>query len=458
MNVKYKLGILLGVIMVSTSLYAQPDCRSIIGAHIKPIGNSPVSWGVEGLTAIGFMPDRYVANWNLYGAIDYTKGNHQFYFEGAYKDYYNSASNPEGEAPQTDLPEYNRPTPTQFGLRELNYKYSGEGSQLSVGVRGLKTDDYFLFDERMLGITATKKWNALEVSANIGTVTEQIARFSNVCGTRHIYNIIHRSQYNFVGDRPFETNLAGVFLTWKPGAGKSKSVALGNDDTFETFDDGTSDEFSTEGFETIDEFSNDEFTTGEIGKKTKKSFLKLNETGAFFYEEFGSGFHEYKYYSGVFSQFTLPFDTELETELVDQYILNDHALAYWLSLSKAESWGDGSSTNFKLSYLGKFNINDGAHFYPAFSNLFLGEVLRLDAIDLPLLSGTIKHFFNHKYKPTLQLNGVMQLKNDKSREGDLLAGVKLFKHVRVTGILGYLSSGLLEQDYWLARMELRIAL
>lgn len=464
MNVKCKIGIIGFGLLLSIMVKAQPDCRSIIGAHLKPIGQTPVSWAVEGLAAAALMPDRVVANWNLYGAIDYNKGNHQFYFEGAYKDYFNSASNPDGEEAQTDLPDYNRPKPTTFGLRELNYKYTNSGTRLAIGVQGIHTADYFLFDERMLGLSTSKKWNTFEVSAQLGTVTEQIARFSNVCGTRHIYNIIHRSQYNFVGDRPFETNFGALFLIWRPSSKKPKLAEPNYINSFNSLSNEGADEFTTDEFGSSDEFSNDEFGESDefsitsIDKKSKRQLIKLDEIGTFFYEEFGEGFHEYKYYSGAFTQVLFPYNIELKGELVNQYILNDHALAYWFSLTKSNSWGNGSSTKFKVAYLDKINIDNNAHFYPAFANLFLGEVLKLDAIDLPLASLTIKHYFNNKYKPTLQLNGVMQIKRDRSSELDILAGVKLFNHMRITGILGYMSSDLLEQDYWLTRLEVRIAL
>ena len=456
-SAKFKI-VLVGVgFLISLIANAQSDCRSIIGAHIKPIGGSPFSWGIEGLTAAGLMPDRFVANWNIYGALGFGNQNHQFYFEGAYKNYYNSASNPEGEEPQTDLPTYNRPEPKQFGLRELHYQYTKSNLKFKMGVQGLRTADYFLFDERMLGVSISKKWSSLEVSANIGTVSERIARFSDVCGTRHIYNIIHRSQYNFVGDRPFETNFGGVFFNWKPSARKLEVASSGDDDTFETFESGTEDEFSTDEFGSADEFSSDDFSTSGFDESKKSIPIKLEEMGLLFYEEFGTGFHEYKYFSGGFAQIQLPGDFEFKTELIDQYILNDHAVAYWLAVSKTKTWGNGSSSNLRISYLDKIDIDEQAHFYPAFSNLFLGEVLKLDAIDLPLLAGTVKYYFNHHLKSTLQVNGVMQLGHDHSREVDLIAGIKLFKHFRLTGIMGYMSSDLLDQNYWLARMELRMA-
>jgi len=83
--------------------------------------------------------------------------------------------------------------------------------------------------------------------------------------------------------------------------------------------------------------------------------------------------------------------------------------------------------------------------------------MKLDAIDLPLISGTFRHDFNSKGKPTIQLNGVFQPNGEHSRELDLLLGFKPFRNLRTTLIGSYLNSELIEKDYWMAKLELRVA-
>ena len=104
--------------------------------------------------------------------------------------------------------------------------------------------------------------------------------------------------------------------------------------------------FETEGNKN-DEF--DSFSSDEFSEETSKAkLLKINELGLLFYEEFGEAFHEYKYYSGIFGMLELPFEVKLRAELVDQYILNDHALAYWVNLQKRnfmELWWKFVSAN-----------------------------------------------------------------------------------------------------------------
>ena len=435
------LLLLLGCIK---DLKAQPDCRSIIGAHLTPIGETPLSWAVEGTMAGAVMNDREIANWSLYGGLDYTSNNHQFYFEGAYKDWYNSAQNPDGADPQTGLINYNRPTRYNWGLRELYYKYGNGSEYIKSGVQSIKSDDYFLFDERALGVSASKSFSQIKATFNIGTVSQRLARFQDVCGNRHIYNIVHRSQYNFVSDDPWDSNFAGVFLKWTPSQLKTTTSKKGTSKGDE--------------FESFDEFSSDEFSSGEFNQAAAngKSF-KLKEAGLLFYEEFGSEFHDYKYYTGAYAGIALPFEWLIKVEVVDQYIKDDHAVALFAEAEKTMSWDNGSSSNVNFGVLGKIDIDDNAHFYPAFSNLFKGEVMRLDAIDLPLGYFSVKHHFPGKLKFYTQVNAIAQLNDDESKELVLLTGIKLLGHARLTGIFSYITSDALEEDYWMSKLELRVA-
>lgn len=444
-----KAGWLLIIfIMINWSAHAQPDCRSTLGAHNKPIGHTDVSWAFEGAVAGAVMNDRYIANTSLYSALGYQFGKSNFYFEGAYKNWYNSASNPDGVDRDSSMIDYNKPTRYHWGLRELHYKFQLDDFTIKAGVQGLKSKDYFLFDERMLGVLAEKYFGAFNISGSVGSVSQRIARFQDVCGNRHVYNIIHRSQFNFVSDNLWESNYGAMFLTWNPRSG----MAAENEEDVELSDDefGSFDEFST------DDFSNDEFVDDEFSRK--RNGAKVEEAGLFFYEEFGSGFHEYKYYSGAYASFTFWTQLNLKVEFVDQYIYNDHALAYFAEAEKVQSWSNGASTQLQLGYLGVINISEEAHFYPAFTNLFLGEVMRMDAIDLPLVYGSVKHVLPGKWKWNVQLNGAAQLQSYQSKELDLVLDFKPIKNIRISGIGSVMSSELLESTYWMAKLEVRIAI
>jgi len=436
-----RLMILFFLISLSAEMNSQVECRSILGAHLNEIKGTPLSLGLELSGSAAILNDRRIANFHVYGGLDYTRKKHQFYFEGAWKGWYNSGNNPDGEQAQTDYPDYNRPERAHLGFREMYYSYGNKTDFLKLGVQTHETPDYFLFNERMLGISGSKRLNNLNFTGSLGTITNRISRFGDVCGNRHIYNILHRSQFNFTGDKPGETNFGTIFLNWK-----RDSAPLPDKKQEEQSDD-----FNE--FEQFEDFGSD--ITEEISKKPV--YFKPEQAGIFFYEEFGSGFHEYKYYSGFYAGFQTLFGSMLHLELVDQYILNDHAVAFWLELEKEYFWENGAVTKLGISYLDKIDIDQNAHFYPAFSNLFMGEVMRLDAIDLPLLSGSAKHHFKSKKKTYVQLNIVRQLKGNHSGELDLQFGRKVSDHFLLTSIISYMTSELLENNFWMAKLEARYA-
>ena len=92
--------ILIGTIFSSNTATAQMECRSMIGAHLTPLGeNIPISWAVEGTFAPGLMTSPYDTLGNarlnggmLLGALDFKlSGKSNIYVEGGYKNWTNSA-------------------------------------------------------------------------------------------------------------------------------------------------------------------------------------------------------------------------------------------------------------------------------------------------------------------------------------------------------------------------------
>lgn len=438
-----RINLILFVILNTVTVFAQPDCRSILGAHSKPLGSTGISWAAEGTIAGGIMNDRKIANGSLYVGTEYQFGKSNLYFEGAYKNWYNTAANPDGEDRDSSMVDYNKPTRYNWGFRELHYSFKNDDFYVKLGVQSIKSKDYLLLDERVFGVSAEKKLGAFTLNGNLGSVTQRIARFQDVCGNRHVYNIIHRSQYNFVGEKLGETNLGALHLTWKP----TKKSSVGSS---------SKKELEEEEFGAFEEFSENEFSSDEFQKEETK--FRVAETGMFFFEEFGMGFHEYKYYSGFFAAFNVFDFLELKSQVVDQFIYNDHALAYFLEAEKVINWIGGNSSQIQLGYLGKFDITESAHFYPAFTNLFLGEVMRMDAIDLPLSYASVKHMFTGKRKLSVEIKGVAQLKGSQSRELDCILDLKPFKNIRLSGIGSVMNSELLDSPYWMAKLELRIAI
>ena len=440
-NVKIKLSAVVFVLCITgLKLFAQPECRSMIGAHINPISNdSTLGVGLESALGLGYIDENPIANIMLIGALDFNSKNkiHHFYIEGVGK-YWSkfhgtpgSGKNKEAEADTTETSESAGEEKKYFGMREAHYVFNLNGTSLKAGVQSTTVGDYFLMDERVLGVKVIQKMGSFQLQAMTATTNRDLARMQNVCGVKPLYNVLKsKTNINQVGVENFETNFFNTTIKWEPGKA-SKPAASSSPDEFEAMDE----------FAAVEENSN----------------FKVNEIGAIYYQEFGSGFSSSKQYAGAFGSIDLFSGIELKLEAIQQFISANNTLAYMAELDKNVTWQSGASTKFNLGYIGKLNTDTGAVFAPAFTNLFLGEVARLDAFDLPIYYGSISHTFPVKLNPYIRLRFVGQQENTKTHEFDVESGFKFMGRAKLTGIYSLISSNLVANNINMFRVELRVA-
>ena len=179
-----------------------------------------------------------------------------------------------------------------------------------------------------------------------------------------------------------------------------------------------------------------------------------------FYDEFGSDKYipDNKFYTGALIDINMPLGFIMQTGGVFQFMNNNDAFVYIVKIAKSKTWDNASNTKLSAAYIGKANIDDNAIFQPLFSNLFIGEVMRMDAPDFPIWQIALKHRFPGKMKIHIAVKTVGQRELAKTNEQDLEVGVKIFKnHLKVTGILSHVSSNALPDDFIMARLEMRLA-
>jgi hypothetical protein len=404
-------------------------CRSTLGGHLTPFHKKfPLLWAVEGTMAPGIMtsssPNTDPAMLNggmLIGALDFTVKKHTFYVEGGYKNWKNSA-----------LTESFKRNSRHVGMRQVFYGFRNEKTDFKLGLHETKLGNYFLIDERILGASLNQKMGAFTLNARGGTVLKNFARMGHFCSNRHLYNLITSNYTEKIGKKGGETNLAGFALNWNPNYKKTK--ASDSDDEFGEFD-----EFSDSG-----EFSDDK----------KKP---ISNIGIIVYDEFGKIIPDNKLYLGALVDFNLPAKFEFQTGAVYQNMNLNNTLVYMGTLKRSVTWKSGAYTKMGAGYIGKYNIDDNALFQPLFSNMFLGEVMRLDATDFPLWKASLSHHFPGKYKIHVALKGVGQIEGNETSEIDFEAGIKLFKHIKMTGILSRVETLALPDDIYMARLEVRVA-
>ena len=443
------------IFVLNTSTNAQMECRSMIGAHLKPISkNIPISWAIEGTMAPGFMTSPYenventkLSGGMLLGAFEFNfVDKYHIYVEGGYKNWANSAL-------VNDKKLKNR----HLGIRQFFTSYSNEDLKVKIGLHEMRLGDFFLVDERVLGASFDKGFGAININVRGGTVLKNFARMGQFCANRHLYGILHANYTEKIGEKVGETNLAGLVINCDPNYKTKSSNDISEDEFSETTNEftNTNDEFHEN--HDFNEFSNNE---SEFKEKNNSPFVTLKNIGLILYDEFGNNDYipDNKFYIGTLFDLEFHKNIILQVGPVYQNMLNNNTIVYIAKLGRSVIWENACNTKFSAAYIGKYNIDDNAIFQPLFSNLFLGEIMRMDAVDFPLWQVAVKHRFPGKIKFRLAVKAVGQIENAKTNEQNLEAGVLIFNnHLKITLIGSHVTSDVLPNDFYTVRLETRLA-
>ncbi|MEA3445087.1 MAG: hypothetical protein U9R19_10225 [Bacteroidota bacterium] len=468
MNVRFKI---LALIIISLSLnfdlFSQWTCRSKLANHLKPFSKDfPLSWGIESTIGHGYMNDREITNAMMFVGLDYSFGHHQFYFEGGGKSWRNTLDKKNNHF-------FNKRYP---GIREGFYKYYDENNTITLGFQQFLAGDYFLVRERGTGLSYKRKLGRIDIDVNMASVLKDYSRFGSFCSVHYLYNVVRDRHYPYLGEEFGDSNFASFVIKFTPSKSRREKKASkkntenefeefedfedsSSEDEFEDFEDGaTEDEF--------DEFENDsdEFEDfDEISKKAKPSVINyfkkklLYETGMVLYREFGNGIDVPIIYVGAFADLSLPYEFSLKSELLHQEIENQRALIYHFKLSKSYKWKKGNRTSFALGYYGKLNFDENAKAQMSYSNLFIGEVMRLDAYDMPMYQLSAKHNFP-KIRLHIKLQAVKQLNDDEISELNIAVGKTFFKNIKLTSMFSKMEANSLNDTFYMGRLEMRITI
>ncbi len=431
-----KLIVLSVIILLSQAVYSQMDCRSTLGAHLTPFHKDvPILWAIEGTMAPGIMTSPFIDTENtklnggmILGALDFTfVKNHNIYIEGGYKNWITS----------NYVNDTGSHKSKHFGMRQVFYTYSNNQFKIKAGLHEAQLGGFPILDERILGISVDKSIGAFSFNFRGGTVMKNFARMGVFCSNRHLYGIISPNYTENIGKKPGDTNLAGIAVNWNPQYKKPvQSASTNNTDEFSEF--------------------NDEFSSGSADSKS----FQVSQVQLLVYNEFGNQGHipDHKLYLGAFTDMNLPFGFVSKIGGVYQNMSNNNTAIYITDLGRIISWQNGSSSRFDISYIGKIDISKNALYMPLFSNLFLGEIMRLDATDFPLWTAKINHRFPGKLKFNIGIKSVSQIKDTKTNEQDIELGISTLKHhLKVTLIGSRVQTNLTPNDFYMIRAEFRLA-
>jgi len=440
----------------------------MLGAHLTPISDKiPVSWAIEGTMAPGLMTSPYdsLNNTKLNGgmllaAIEYSINNkHSIYIEGGYKNWQNS-----------ELVNDKNSKNKHLGIRQFFYAYSTEKTKVKIGLHETRMGDFFLVDERVLGGSLDQESGAFEINLRAATVLKNFARMGSFCSNRHLYGVIHPNYTEHIGEKIGETNMAGLVLNWNPHYSKPIVTGTSTDEFSKTNENefSSDDEFSSNNDEfhenhDFNEFSNDDNFDSKADLETKTSktaFVSISNIGLILYDEFGTESYipNNKFYAGALFDFTFKNGFFAQAGPVYQNMKNNNTLIYIAKFGKSKTWSNASNTKISGAFIGKYNIDQNAIFQPLFSNLFLGEIMRMDAADFPLWQAAIKHRFPGKLNLHIAVKTVAQIEDPKTNEQNIELGIiTLKKHLKVTLVTSRVETQYLPTQFYTARLEMRLA-
>lgn len=351
------------LILFTFSISAQWRCKSEIGTYLKPFskGNDRLQWSFE-LLVSGAVIDHYVATNDMaILALQYQKKQHKFYLEGGVK-FYNIYDF------KNDLNPYHlRP-----GFKELFYQYSSKKmGKVKLGIQSMRSNDDYLLNERVLGVTYKLPLKTGTISMNTGTVNKDFSINGTFCTTGYLYDIMPDKVRPLLGNGIGQTNFILFSYDFKP-VFKKKSESE---------------------FENVDEFSSEDET---------KKLISVENLGIVAYSEFGSWIPKPVSLAGLYSALDLGHQFYIFPEVLYQVYqdsVNNKAqngIVYSLKLVKRFNWNNGDQTQFNIHYIGFKGFDENTQALNRFSNIFGGTVLRLDVPELPFIKMGFRHILDGK--------------------------------------------------------------
>lgn len=396
--------VILLMLLATSAANAQWECPSRLSSNLKPFGDSNLMWSTELISSGGFAGDLGIANLMLFGGLDYSSGKNTFYLEGGLKNWMRFED-------QETTSRF-----MLFGLREAFYRYNADKQNITIGLQSMKSDDDYLINERVAGVNYKLNLKNISLNLQTGSVMKEFARNGTFCTVGYLYNVAAGRERAVLGNDFGQTNLALLSLSYSPGKAAS----------------------------------NDEFSGDLGGSESGKSFFKLNSIGALAYSEFGSWVSNRPTIAGLYANTEIAGIT-FKPELLVQSATDNNAFIYSLYADKQLEWQNGQMTRIFARYTGLNAIDKGAMALNSFSNIFAGEVLRFDALELPFFQSGIKHSFT-KAKTSLKLQYALQTGESRSfiaddfgntgsrmQEIDLSISKNLGKHILINAYAGYLS-------------------
>jgi len=425
------------LILISPLLsLAQWECPSKLAAHLDPIAQSKLLYGVESQLSTGILDKNSINTAMLFTGLDYSWNKHSLYLEGGFKAWW-----------KYEFDEDRLFDQYRFGLREFFYQYTGQLSSFTLGLQSSTFDDHYLLNERIAGAHYKLDLGKWKLNTFAGSVTKDFARNGIFCTTGFIYDLPTGQETTLLGNKLGDKNLAGFSFTFFPGKENKKREQTSSKNEFENFEGG---EIKT----TNDEFG-DFATSSEKPADKKSKIVEFDRIGIAGYTEFGDWIENTFYETGLFASIKLPGNIYFNPEALIQIEPTNKGVIYLANLEKSISLSKGKRITLGAAYYAFSEIDKNASVLNSYSNILAGEVLRLDAINMPI------YLLNAKFNvPSsrfhIKLQNAGQINGGTLTEWDIEIGKQFFNRLLLNAKSGIIKGGDLQNKVFLGRLEARI--
>lgn len=432
------------LLLVFLDARAQWECPGKLAAHLEPTFGSPVLSSFETQISSGLLDENSINTAMIITGIDYSKQNHSLYFEGGFKAWWKYDFDKEILFDQY-----------RFGLRELFYQYRGELTSVTLGLQSSTLDDHYLLNERIAGVNFKYDLGKWQFKTYGGTVTKDFARNGIFCTTDFIYDLPTGQETILLGNGLGDKNLAGFTFTFFPLKNKkTKAKQLKSKNTeFEAFEEN---EFA-EAADEFDTFETNEFSETEVQTDTKKqsgAVFSIEKVGIAGYSEFGDWITNTFWHSGLFASVKLPGDIYFNPEVLLQIEEFNKGIIYLAKLEKSFSLKNGNRLFVSAGYYGFSEIDDNAMVLNSYSNILAGEVISLDATNMPFYLIGAKFSIPSK-KLHIKLQNAAQVNSGDLNEWDIEIGKKFYNRLHINARAGLIEGGELNEKAFLGHLEAR---
>ncbi|TAJ11751.1 hypothetical protein DMA11_15605 [Marinilabiliaceae bacterium JC017] len=337
-----------------------------------------ISGNIDGSS--GYLDETSFLDYNVRLSSSLNLGQHTFSAEGGSSAwyYYDNAL----ETGQDNV---------TLRLLALNYRYQYKGNQLTLGLQDFQLGDQFILDERIMGLNYQLGRECWHFNMIVGTVSDHFSKNGSFNTTGNIYDSILQKDRPAIPESLGEANLWGATLEFHPQL----------------------------------------YVPTEAGEN---DILKINTLGLVAYHEFGDAIESTFTQAGVYANLSLIGGIRLNPQVTLQAANCKNVLIYNVEVLKDVRWNSYSSTLFSLQY--HDYSNEESMPLNTFSNQWLGEVVRMDMTNMPLMSFKATHKMN---KPglTVSLAAYRQLTDTPTQEYDLIISKTLFENFNIKGVAGW---------------------